>query len=155
LLLFVSMSFVIAGLIGWLRRPSNRTGMLMVAVGYGVLATSLYEANASVPYTIGTIVGSLFIAIFLHLLLAYPSRRLLSRYGRTLVVAAYVAAVLAPTLDAMFAAKQTCKPHACPDDLVLVTHDHAAHVVTTALLTLAAVALFGAAVWLLVGRWRR
>ena len=53
LLLFVSMSFVIAGLIGWLRRPSNRTGMLMVAVGYGVLATSLYEANAAVPYTIG------------------------------------------------------------------------------------------------------
>jgi hypothetical protein len=40
--------------------------MLMVAVGYGVLATSLYEANAPLPYTIGTIVGSLFIATFLH-----------------------------------------------------------------------------------------
>jgi PAS domain S-box-containing protein len=155
LLLFVSMSFVIAGLIGWMRRPSNRTGMLMVAVGYGVLATSLYEANYSVPYTIGTIVGSVFIASFLHLLLAYPSGRLLSRYGRLLVCAAYAAAVLAPLLDAMFPEQQTCKPHACPDNLVLVSHDHAAHVVTTTLSTLAAVALFGGAFWLLLGRWRR
>jgi PAS domain S-box-containing protein len=155
LLLFVSMSFVIAGLIGWMRRPANRTGMLMVAVGYGVLATSLYEANSAVPYTIGTIVGSLFIAIFLHLLLAYPSGRLLSRSGRTLVLAAYAAAVLAPLLNAMFAAKQTCKPHACPDNLVLVSHDHSAHVVATALSTIAAVILFAGAFWLLVGRWRR
>jgi len=155
LLLFVSMSFVIAGLIGWLRRPSNRTGMLMVAVGYGVLGTSLYETNAAVPYTIGTIVGSVFIAIFLHLLLAYPSGRLLSRWGRTLVVAAYATAVLAPLLDAMFAQEQTCKPHACPDNLVLVSHDHTAHTITTALSTTAAVLLFAGAFWLLVGRWRR
>jgi signal transduction histidine kinase len=155
LLLFVSMSFVIAGLIGWARRPANRTGMLMVAVGYGVLAASLYEANYSVPFTIGTIVGSLFIAIFLHLLLAYPSGRLLSRSGRTLVVAAYAAAVLAPTLDAMFAPAQTCKPHACPDNLILISHNHAAHVATTAVWTVIAVIVFAAAFWLLVGRWRR
>ena len=155
LLLFVSMSFVIAGLIGWMRRPSNRTGMLMVAVGYGVLTTSLYEANYAVPYTIGTIVGSVFIAVFLHLMLAYPSGRLLSGSGRTLVVAAYAAAVVAPLADAMFPQDQTCKPHACPDDLVLVSRDHAAHVTTTALSTVAAVILFAGAFWLLVGRWRR
>ena len=155
LLLFVSMSFVIAGLIGWMRRPSNRTGMLMVAVGYGVLATSLYEANYAVPYTIGTIVGSVFIAVFLHLMLAYPSGRLLSGSGRTLVVAAYAAAVVAPLADVMFPQDQTCKPHACPDDLVLLSRDHAAHVATTALSTVAAVILFAGAFWLLVGRWRR
>jgi signal transduction histidine kinase len=155
LLLFVSMSFVIAGLIGWMRRPSNRTGMLMVAVGYGVLATSLYEANYAVPYTIGTIVGSVFIAVFLHLMLAYPSGSLLSGSGRRLVVAAYAAAVVAPLADAMFPQDQTCKPHACPDDLVLVSRDHAAHVATTALSTVAAVILFTGAFWLLVGRWRR
>src|SRR4051794_13310096 len=149
------MSFVIAGLIGWMRRPSNRTGMLMVAVGYGVLATSLYEANYAVPYTIGTIVGRVFIAVFLHLMLAYPSGRLLSGSGRTLVVAAYAAAVVAPLADAMFPQDQTCKPHACPDDLVLLSRDHAAHVATTALSTVAAVILFAGAFWLLVGRWRR
>ena len=155
LLLFVSMSFIIAGLIGWARRPRNRTGMLMVAVGYGVLATSLFEANYSLPFTIGTIVGSVFIAIFLHLLLTYPSGSLLSRSGRILVVAAYAAAVIAPLLDAMFPLRTTCKPHACPDNLVFVSHNHAAHVVTTTLSTTAAVILFGGAFWLLLGRWRR
>jgi len=108
-----------------------------------------------VPYTIGTIVGSVFIAVFLHLMLAYPSGRLLSGSGRTLVVAAYAAAVVAPLADAMFPQDQTCKPHACPDDLVLLSRDHAAHVATTALSTVAAVILFAGAFWLLVGRWRR
>src|SRR5204862_7982579 len=65
------------------------------------------------------------------------------------------AAVVAPLADAMFPQDQTCKPHACPDDLVLVSRDHAAHVTTTALSTVAAVILFAGAFWLLVGRWRR
>src|SRR5206468_6170687 len=51
--------------------------------------------------------------------------------------------------------RETCKPHACPDNLVLVSHDHAAHVIATALSTIVAVILFGGAFWLLVGRWRR
>src|ERR671919_298124 len=96
LLLFVSISFVVAGLIGWTRRPANRTGMLMVAVGFGVLASSLVEANYDVPFTLGTLFGSLFIAAFIHLLLAYPSGRLISRYARVLVGAGYATAFLAP-----------------------------------------------------------
>jgi signal transduction histidine kinase len=155
LLLFVSMSFVIAGLIGWSRRPWNRTGMLMVAVGFGVLAASLYEANDSLPYTLGALFGSLFIAAFLHLLLAYPSGRLISRAGRTVVVCAYIAAFLAPLLDAMFPQRQTCKPHACPDNLVFVSYNHSAHIASTAIWTTVGVVLFAAAFWLLIGRWRR
>ena len=155
LALFVSMSFVIAGLIGWTRRPTNRTGMLMVAVGFGVLATSLYEANYALPFTLGNLVGSLFIAAFVHLLLAYPSGRLISRYGRAIVVTAYATAFLAPLLDSMFPEQHTCKPNACPDNLVFVSHDHAAHVAETAVWTTVAVALFAAAFLLLIGRWRR
>src|SRR5690349_24425770 len=131
LLLFVSLSFVVAGLIGWTRRPANRTGMLMVGVGFGVLATSLTEANYSVPYTLGMVFGSVFIAAFVHLLLAYPLGTLISSFGRTVVVAAYVTAVVAPVLDSMFSQHQTCKPHACPDNLLLVTDNHAAHVTAT------------------------
>jgi PAS domain S-box-containing protein len=155
LLLFVSFSFVVAGLIGWTRRPANRTGMLMVAVGYGVLATSLTEANHSVPYTLGIVFGSVFIATFVHLLLTYPTGALISRLGVTLVAAAYVTSIGAPVLDSMFSSPETCKPHACPDNFLLVTHDHAAHVGATAAWTTVSVVLFAAAIWLLVGRWRR
>jgi signal transduction histidine kinase len=153
--LFVSWSFIAAGLIGWARRPQNRTGMLMVAVGFGVLVGSLSEANYSVPFTLGALLGSLFIAAFLHLLLAYPSGELLSRGARILVVAGYATAFLAPLLDSMFAARHTCKPHACPDNLVLVSYDHTAHVVVTVLWTTVSVLLFAATFWFLVGRWRK
>jgi len=153
--LFVSWSFILAGLIGWSRRPANRTGMLMVAVGFGVLVGSLNEANYSVPFTLGALFGSLFIAVFIHLLLAYPSGDLISRKARLLVIAGYATAVVAPLLDSMFPLKHTCKPHACPDNLVFVSHNHAAHVAETALWTATTVLLFVAAVGLLVGRWRR
>jgi PAS domain S-box-containing protein len=154
LVLFVSSSFILAGLIGWTRRPQNRTGMLMVAVGFGVLIGVLGEANHPIPFTLGALFGSLFIAAFVHLLLAYPSGRLLSRRARVLVGAGYAIAFLAPLAESMFAAPETCKPHACPDNLVLVSHDHAAHVVATTVWTAASVVLFAAVVMLLVGRWR-
>ena len=153
--LFVSWSFIFAGLIGWTRRPTNKTGMLMVAVGFGVVIGSLGEANYSVPYTLGALFGSLFIAMFIHLLLAYPSGELISRKARALVIAGYVTAFVAPLLDSMFPEQDTCKPHACPDNLVFVSHNHAAHWAQTALWTAASVALFVAAFALLVGRWRR
>ena len=153
--LFVSWSFILAGLIGWTRRPTNRTGMLMVAVGFGVFIGSLGEANYRVPYTLGALFGSLFIATFIHLLLAYPSGRLISRKARVLVIAGYVTAFVAPLLDSMFPERQTCKPHACPDNLVFISHDHTAHVVQTACWTTASLVLFLATFALLVGRWRR
>ncbi|MGZ4405885.1 MAG: histidine kinase [Gaiellaceae bacterium] len=154
LVLFVSSSFILAGLIGWTRRPQNRTGMLMVAVGFGVLIGVLGEANHPIPFTLGALLGSLFIAAFVHLLLAYPSGRLLSRRARVLVGAGYTIAFLAPLAESMFAAPETCKPHACPDNLVLVSHNHAAHVVATTIWTAASVLLFAAVVMLLLGRWR-
>ncbi len=153
--LFVSWSFIFAGLIGWSRRPTNRTGMLMVAVGFGVFVGSLGEANYSVPFTVGALFGSLFIAAFIHLLLAYPGGELISRRARALVAAGYVTAFVAPLLDSMFPERHTCKPHACPDNLVFVSHNHAAHAAQTAFWTTAAVILFVAAFALLVGRWRR
>ncbi|MDX6437041.1 MAG: hypothetical protein QOK34_1875, partial [Gaiellaceae bacterium] len=155
LVLFVSWSFVVAGLIGWTRRPQNRTGKLMVGVGFGALIGVLSQANYALPYTLGAIFGSLFIAAFVHLLLIYPGGELISRNGRILAGASYVVAVLAPLLDSMFPARHTCKPNACPDDLVLVSHDRTAHIVTTTIWTTIVVLLFAAVVALLVGRWRR
>jgi signal transduction histidine kinase len=153
--LFVSWSFVLAGLIGWTRRPQNRIGMLMVGVGFGVLVGGLTEANAALPYTLGGLFGSLFIAAFVHLLLAYPSGELISRTGRRLVLAGYATAFLAPLFDLMFSKPETCHPHACPSDLLLVSKAHAADVAQTATFTTIAVLLFVTAFALLVGRWRR
>ena len=40
--------------------------MLMVAVGFGVFLGSLAEANYSVPYTLGALLGSLNLGQLLH-----------------------------------------------------------------------------------------
>jgi hypothetical protein len=55
----------------------------------------------------------------------------------------------------MFPVRHTCKPQACPDNLVFVSHNHAAHTTETAFWTAASVILFAAAFMLIVGRWRR
>jgi hypothetical protein len=111
--LFVSWSFIFVGLIGWSRRPANRTGMLMVAVGFGVLVGSLSEANYSVPFTLGALFGSVFIAVFIHLLLAYPSGELISRKARVLVIAGYATAVVAPLLKTRSHTESARRPAWC------------------------------------------
>src|SRR5262249_16798862 len=126
-----------------------------VAVGSGVLVGGLTEANYSLPYTLGGLFGSLFIAAYVHLLLVYPGGELISRYARGLVLAGYATAFLAPLFDLMFPAEHPCKPNACPDNLLLVSPDHAAHVAQTTVWTGVAVLLFAAAFKLLVGRWHR
>jgi PAS domain S-box-containing protein len=151
--LFVSLSFVVAGLIGWSRRPYNPTGMLMVAVGFGIMVGALAEANYSLPYTLGLVLGSLFVAVFVHLLLAYPSGQLISRRARWLVGAGYATAFVVSLLSAMFPEDETCE--GCPDNLVLVSSDQTAYVIQTAVTTTVVVLLFAAASFLLLGRWRR
>jgi signal transduction histidine kinase len=155
LVLFVSLPFVLAGLLGWTQRPHNRTGKLMVAVGFAGLVNGLTGANYSVPWTLGALFGSLFLAVFVHLLLAYPSGQLISRYGRVLVAAGYATALLAALFELMFPPEHTCKPHACPDNLLEVSRDHAANVAQTAVFTTIVVVLFAGAFVLLSGRWRR
>src|SRR5262249_1791843 len=96
--LLVSWSFVLAGLTGWSRRPDSDIGKLMVAVGLAALIGGLEEANGSIPFTVGEAFGSILIAAFVHLLLAYPGGRLLTWYARALVGAGYATAILGPVV---------------------------------------------------------
>jgi PAS domain S-box-containing protein len=152
--LFVGWSFVFAGLVGWTRRPDARTGMLMVAVGFGIFVGSLSEANQSVPFTIGWTWGGAFIAIFLHLLLAYPSGRLESRLERAVVAAGYAAAILAPLLATMFEPNPDCGTKSCPANAFLVSRSETAHDVAAGIAIISGLAVLLAVLRLLVRRWR-
>ncbi len=92
--LVVGWSFIAGGLMGWARRPGNRTGHLMVGVGFGVFLTALSEANHSLPYTLGSAFGVVFLALFAHLLVAYPSGRIADPLERKLVGTTYVFAIV-------------------------------------------------------------
>src|SRR5215210_3983379 len=69
----VGLAWCFAGLAAWGRRPENRTGLLMVCVGLAWLLGLLQFAGVSLLYTVGVLVGPLFMAVFIHLLLAFPA----------------------------------------------------------------------------------
>ena len=107
--------YAAAGLVAWWRRPSNRIGALLVAGAVSWLVSALVNTGTpwlSVP---GTILGTVPVAVVVHLLLAFPSGRLRSRAARVTTIATYAAAVLDPVPSYVFAAA------AGPDSVLAVT----------------------------------
>ena len=88
--LLVGWSFIGTGLFAWWRRPANRTGRLMVTAGFAWFATSLSASDDDVLFTIGIALDALFPAIVGHLLIAFPSGRLQTRFERGVVAATYL-----------------------------------------------------------------
>jgi len=88
--LLAGWSYIGSGLAAWARRPGNRTGPLMVLVGRVFLAGLLSSAGEPAPHAFGAWVRPLHLAVFTHLLLAFPSGRLDSRLAAGLVGAVYI-----------------------------------------------------------------
>jgi signal transduction histidine kinase len=88
--LLAGWAFIGSGLVAWSRRPDNRTGPLMVLVGLTFLAGLLHAAEQPAVHTLGAWVRPLHLAVFTHLLLAFPSGRLDSPLARGLVAAIYL-----------------------------------------------------------------
>jgi signal transduction histidine kinase/PAS domain-containing protein len=147
-------SFVVAGLIARARRPANRTGLLLIAVGLTWLAgTGLVAANDSLVWTIGVAVTAVPAGFLIHLLLAYPSGRLQSTWERGVVATGYVLVIIGQIVllpikrDPLACAE-------CPDNAFLVSHQEgAADAVAVAFQCVAVVYLL-AVVATLVRRWR-
>jgi len=83
-----------AGIVAWLRRPSNRLGPLMVAAGYVWIATGLTATATPVLVAVGLIVATVPLAMVVHLLHAFPSGRLRGRLSRATVLLGYVVCVV-------------------------------------------------------------
>ena len=98
----VGLAWCLTGLVAWGGRPDARTGALMLLVGLAWLASMLQFTSVSLPHTLGLLAGPLYLAVFIHLLLAFPGGRLGERRARLIVIAAYVDTVGGDgTLDAL------------------------------------------------------
>jgi signal transduction histidine kinase len=91
LLDWVSLPYILGGLIAWRRRPDSRFGPLMVAAGFAMFVSSLQWTSAALPYTVGLAFDLLPPALFIHVFLAFPSGRLERPVERVIVAAAYAA----------------------------------------------------------------
>ena len=149
----VAASFMGTGLFAWWRRPHNRTGLLMYAVGAAFVLASLKEANAPALFDLGLILGNVFIAVLAHLLVAFPTGRLETGAERRLIGALYAATALLGLVPVLF--KRLCgctRPQ--PHNVFLIASQPG---IATVAEVLAAIVLIVAALGiavLLVRRWR-
>ena len=89
-------AFTVTGLLAWHRRPHNATGRLMVATAVALWAAGMQDDELEVLRHVGALLDSLPLALLVHLLLAFPSGRLLGRAARVTAVTAYLVALVPP-----------------------------------------------------------
>ena len=90
---WITVSFVLCGLIAWWRRPTSRLGLLMIAAGFANALSTLSWTTNDLGYTIGQALDFVPPVLFLHVALAWPDGRLHGHFERWLVGAAYATAI--------------------------------------------------------------
>ncbi|MDA0166510.1 histidine kinase [Solirubrobacter ginsenosidimutans] len=91
----IALSLVGCGLAARRSRPASRTGALMIAAGFAWAATSVKHATDWPGAAIGS---TLWAAVVLHLVLAFPSGRLPDRVARLVVATGYLAVTVLQVL---------------------------------------------------------
>ena len=94
LVVVAGWGFASVGAFAWLRHPDNRSGLLMVAVGFLVLLDNFAIAEAPLLRLLPLLVDTLVLAVLAHLLLAFPSGRLGTTRARVVVGGLYLTATI-------------------------------------------------------------
>ena len=147
-------SFILAGLIARIRRPLNRIGLLLIAVGLTwLLCAGLLASNNSWLWTLGVTLSATPAGFLIHLLMAYPSGRLQSQWDRFLVVSGYLLVVVGQVAYLLVEPD----PYACsecPDNAFLVSDRVTASQILTVVVSVIWSAYLLAVVATIVRRWR-
>ncbi|HSK59369.1 MAG TPA: hypothetical protein VK935_09980 [Actinomycetospora sp.] len=94
LLPLTGLVYVGVGAVAWARRPSNRTGALLVVGGLVWLVAGLVNTLVPLLIAAGQLVAWVPVAVIVHATLAFPSGRLAGAGSRALAAAAYLVALL-------------------------------------------------------------
>ena len=82
----IGLAFAGSGLYAWGRRPENRLGPLMTAVGcIYLLAQILIQAHASTLFTAGIWISDAWVVLFVVFLLAFPDGRINARFDLVVI----------------------------------------------------------------------
>ena len=152
--LFLGWSWIGIGLYAWWRRPDNRFGVLMTAVGFAFFLSVLTAADASWLFTVGVVFSSLYAAVFVHMLLAYPDGRIDSPRLRKVVAAGYALSIVGPLPTLLFATHDQFNCDECPPSAIQITESGTLFTTFDVLTSSAAVVLVGYVLYVLIGRWQ-
>ena len=117
----IGLSFIGTGVFAWWRRPLNRFGLLMTAVGFAWFAGALVEADNAIVSTIGSYVGPLYLVLVVQLVLSFPTGRLETTTSRVIVVAAYIDAFVLTLPVFLFDGNINSGSNA-PDNAFVIAH---------------------------------
>jgi PAS domain S-box-containing protein len=148
------VSFIVAGLIAIRRRPDNRTGWYLAAVGYLWFLGALGEANNDVVFTASVILGNLAFVPFAALVLAFPTGRLAPRPDRVIVRATAWFVLVGPPLLLLFAKQPPSCDSSCGESSIMVYRSHTIESIVDVAGSLFTVGLIASVVWVLFRRWR-
>ena len=109
----IGWSFIGTGLFAWWRRPENAFGALMTAVGFVWFISTLSASDVPWLFAIGGLFGALPYAFLLHMLVAFPSGRLETRWERILVGVGYFDTTVMQVIGVLFL--NTADPDVCND----------------------------------------
>jgi signal transduction histidine kinase len=153
--LVIGWGFIGAGLFAWDRRPNNSVGSLMVATGFAWLLSLLSASNLDVLFTFGVYVSSIYFVTAIHMLLAAPYGRGLSRGDRRIVTVGYLLVTVGvlPLYLFLDPAKDGCD--GCPGNAILIEHNQTIVDVASALVNLVGIGVLAAVMVSLIRRWRR
>lgn len=101
LTLMPAWSFIGTGLFAWWRRPSNRTGMLMVLVGFTWLFVPLSLSDQPALFGISMFTTNFAWVMLALLLLSFPAGRLEERWHRWLIAGFVLDAVVLTSITGM------------------------------------------------------
>jgi PAS domain S-box-containing protein len=152
----VSLGFVLAGVVAARRRPHNRTGKLMIAVGFSFFPGALAASSNDFLFTIGSLFGAIAYGLVVALALGYPTGEIRGRVDRALVGATIVLASVGQIVFLLVAdAEQLCPEEtSCPENLLDATDDPVLSGVVSWTLNAAIIVVGVAVVVRLVQRWR-
>ena len=151
-LLLASWSFILGGVFAWARRPDNRFGPLLTAVGLTVFIGALEQSNNSLLFTLGYVFGGVFIAVFIHALLAFPRGYLETRLVYAIVAVAYLALTAGSLLASFFDNVQDDCPDCPQNAFMIVDWPNAVSAIDTVLIAIGIPALL-ASLYVFRRRW--
>ncbi len=151
--LVICWSFVGTGLYAWWRRPTNRFGALMAAVGFTFALGVLTASDNQIVFTVGVLLSSVYFVVFAHMVLAYPDGRLQERWHATLLAVGYALALIGPLPQLLWGFSPDMPCDGCPESALLIERNDDLRDLFNGVTSVLGVAIVAVVLVILLRRW--
>ncbi len=150
--LIIGWGFIGTGLFTWGRRPDNALGTLMVGTGFAWFVGGLSSSNIPAIFSIGMLLGSVYVVTTIHTLLAAPQGTVSAGDRRILTAAYLLVSVGIIPLYFFYDPSHDCS--GCPDNVFLITDSRTLVDILSTAINLTGAVLLALVLRSLVRRWR-